>query len=142
MMVKNEEQWTRDSIFFNIIIGIPLPERPDHKTETELKKYKIFCSNLFFHPGGEALRLCNDGVKFLEKYHTSHTIDIIEFQKSGTNTSNMPSKHFVFLSRFCRKPYYIGMKKIIFFDEEEAFLFKLCDGDIDNVKTVAPEKLK
>ena len=48
----------------------------------------------------------------------------------------MPSKHYVFLTRYCKAPYYIGMKSIVFFDEDEALIFKLCDGDIDNVKTV------
>ena len=90
----------------------------------------------FFHPIGDALRLSNDGLKLFKKHFSYHIVD--------SNSENMvrTSGHFIFLARFCRQPYHIGTKTITFFDEEEAFLFKLCDGDVDNVQAVAPEKLE
>lgn len=142
-MDQTADIWTRDSIFFHIK-GIPLPTNPAYKTTTELKEYQKFCSKIFFHPGGKALRLRSDGLDFLKSYYPHYIVEISDGINvaTGSNTKGMPSKHYVFLTRFCRKPYYIGSKRIVFFDEEEAFLFKLCDGDIDNVKAVAPEKLK
>ena len=99
--------------------------------------FKEFCHAAYFHPVGSAKRLKNHGYMFLRKYYPCHEVEVPITEKR----KNIPAKHYLFLARFCRKPYYIGKKKIIFFDEEEGFLFKLCDGDIDNVKTVSPEML-
>jgi len=95
--------------------------------------YSNFVKSYFFHPGGDALRLSSLGLKYLSQYYTCHTIDVLE---KGHSRTRMPSKHYVFLGKYCKTPYYIDMYNIVFFDEETAFLFKLCDGDIDNVKSV------
>ena len=92
---------------------------------------------MFFHPIGDALRLSNDGLKLFKKHFPYHIVD-----SSNAETMIRTSGHFIFLARFCRQPYHIGATTITFFDEEEAFLFKLCDGDVDNVQAVAPEKLQ
>ena len=102
--------------------------------------FEDFCKSVFWHPVGDHKRLSHDGFIFLKSRLRDQCHEVDVFKKLDKST--MPGKHFIFLARFCRKPYYIGTNKIFFFDEEEAFLFKLCDGDIDNVKEVAPEKLK
>lgn len=99
-----------------------------------MSTYKEFCAAVFFHPGGKTVRLRKDGVKTLEISYTSHIVEVLDRTKTK---KNMPSKHFVFLTRYCKGPYYIATHEIIFFDEDEAFIFKMCDGDIDNVKEVA-----
>lgn len=95
--------------------------------------YKKFCREVFFHPGGESLRLNFKGSIFLSDYLPCHVVDIVDKTQS---LKTMPSKHFVFLSKYSKLPYYMGKNSITFFDEDAAFLFKLCDGDIDNVKKV------
>lgn len=95
--------------------------------------YKKFCREVFFHPGGESLRLNFKGCGFLADYLPCNVVDIVDKTQSITT---MPSKHYVFLSKYSKLPYYMGKHTITFFDEEAAFLFKLCDGDIDNVKKV------
>lgn len=97
-----------------------------------------FCREYFWHPAGDALRINQIGLQYFRMYIPCHQVDVIK----KLDKSKMAGKHFIFLARFCRRPYYIGTNKIFFFDDEEAFLFKLCDGDIDNVKEVAPKKLK
>lgn len=106
----------------------------DQLSNKDRTAYKKFCANVFFQPGGNTLRLKTEGVTVLETYYTSHIVEIID--KTQTK-KNMPAKHYVFLTRYCKGPYYIGSRSITFFDEDEAFIFKMCDGDIDNVKTVA-----
>lgn len=106
----------------------------DEKVTDDTVTYEFWSPVVFFHPMGDGLRLSNHGAKVLAKLDTAYEIDSVEERER-------PAKHYLFLARFCRKPYFIGKSKIIFFDEEEAFLFKLCDGDIDNVQEVAPEKL-
>ncbi len=100
--------------------------------------FEDFCHLYFFHPVGDALRLNHEGFKALKLRLPCYEVDVIE----KLDKRKMPGKHFIFLARFCRRPYYIGKNKITFFDEEEAFIFKLCDGDIENVKEVSPKKLK
>lgn len=104
-------------------------------------EFKQFCGLYFFHPVGDALRLNHDGLLMLRNYMPEFIVDVLNPKNPGKNLT-LPGKHFIYLARFCRKPYYIGANEIIFFDEEEAFIFKLCDGDIENVKEIAPEKLK
>lgn len=106
---------------------------------TEALTFEDFCRQKFFHPVSDALRLSLAGVQFLEENGLkAHAVDMIK----ETKKSEIPSKHYIFLAKYCRKPYYIGSNKIYFFDEEEAFLFKMCDGDIENVSQVAPEIFK
>ena len=107
----------------------------DEKVTDDTVTYEFWKPVIFFHPMGDGLRLSHQGVKALTKLDTAHVVDSVSADRER------PSKHYIFLARFCRKPYFIGKSKIIFFDEEEAFLFKLCDGDIDNVQEVAPERL-
>lgn len=140
-MDQTTDTWTRLDVFQDICRRDPDKLDLDQNGNPS---FYTFCVNTFFHPGGTALRLKNEGLAFLKNYYPHH---IIEFDPKInkpviSSTKYMPSKHYVFLTQFCRKPYYIGSKMIIFFDEEEAFLFKLCDGDINNVKAIAPEKLK
>jgi len=97
--------------------------------------YQEWCREVFFHPIGDYMRLNRFGLELFKSHLTHHIVD------SVTDTGVRASKHYIFLSRFCRQPYYIAPSIIVFFDEEEAFLFKLCDGDVDNVAEVAPEKL-
>lgn len=95
--------------------------------------YQEFCAMIFFQPGGTTLRLKSYGWEILSNHYPSHIVHIVD--KSRTR-DKMPSKHYVFLTRYCKAPYYIGLTAISFFDEEEAMVFKLCDGDIDNVKKI------
>lgn len=104
----------------------------DEKNQTP---FNVWSNTTFYHPMGDGLRLSISGLIYLESLTTCYDIE------SDPGSEPRPSKHYLFLARFCRKPYYIGLKKITFFDEEEAFLFKLCDGNIDNVQEVSPEKL-
>ena len=69
----------------------------------------------------------------MEKFLPIYDVEIMD---EDHNREIMPSKHFVFLMHYCKAPYYIRKNGIIFLDEDEALIFKLCDGDIDNVKTV------
>ena len=114
------------------------PERQKIYDETGTPMtFKEFNEKIFFTLAGDGIRLSLDGLRFFKsKAHPIHVVDLTEARRA------FPSKHFIFLARFCRKPYYIGTDNIYFLDEEEAFLFKMCDGDIENVKSVAPEKLK
>lgn len=111
---------------------LEIPKDPSFK----VINFKEFCSTYFFHPGGDAIRLNYHGLNYLKQFLKCHTVECIDMKKQF-----MPAKHYVFLAKFCRRPYYIGENYITFFDEEEAFLFKLCDGDIDNVKEVSPNSL-
>lgn len=95
-----------------------------------------FCSTYFFHPSSDAIRLNFYGSNILSMSLKCYKVDVV-----GQKKSEIPFKHYHYLAKFCRKPYYIGENYIMFFDEEEAFLFKLCDGSIDNVKEVSPNSL-
>lgn len=117
--------WTRKSIY---------DDAKKLWEDEEAPPYKKFCADFFFHPGGKALRLRSIGVKLLSSCYTPHIVEIMDKKQSR---KKMPAKHFVFLTRYCKGPYYIGTHEIVFFEEDEAFIFKMCDGDIDNVKTVA-----
>lgn len=117
--------WTRKSIHEDF---------KEKYNQGDITSYKQFCANVFFQPGGKTLRLNSKGVKILELCYTSHIVEVMDKTQSK---KTMPAKHFVFLTRYCKGPYYIGAHQITFFDEDEAFIFKMCDGDIDNVKTVA-----
>lgn len=108
---------------------------PKHITP-KIDTFEKFCLYVFWWPNGDFVRITWKGVLVLKKAYTCHEVSSI-----NTGEHSSPSKHFLFLSKFCRKPYYIGKDKIIFFDEEEALLFKLCDGDVDNVQQVSPEQL-
>ena len=107
------------------------------KADTKMK-FDSFCKEFFWHPVGDALRLSNTGLTYLKECIPYFEVEVLD----KNNIKSMPGKHFIYLARFCRKPYYIGVREIVFFDEEEAFIFKLCDGDIENVREIAPEKLK
>lgn len=98
--------------------------------------YNEWILAIFFHPMGDGLRLGGIGLKLFKKHFPYHIVE------SDPGPEHRTSGHYLFLAQFCRQPYHIGLKTITFFDEEEAFLFKLCDGNIDNVKDVAPEKLE
>ena len=98
--------------------------------------YDEWKKQVFFHPTGDGLRLSRDGLTIFKRHFPYHVVD------SKSETNGRTSGHYIFLARFCRKPYYIGLKRITFFDEEEAFLFKMCDGDVDNVKEISPERLE
>lgn len=99
--------------------------------------YDEWVKDVFWFPVGEEMRLKFDGFKLLKKHFPCHIIDQVAREEKP-----IKSKHLIFLARFCRQPYYIyGSDHIAFFDEEEAFIFKLCDGDIDNVEQIAPERL-
>lgn len=118
-------EWNRKSIYKTLKEAWP---------NEHMSTYKEFCAGVFFHPGGKALRIRYDGVKTLSECYTQHVVDILDETQTK---KHMVAKHFVFLTRYCNGPYYIGKNKIIFFDEDEAFIFKLCGGDIDNVKKVS-----
>ena len=113
--------------------------RQDYFTQIasdQKETYDDWCKRMFFHPIGGALRLNGTGVEEFQKFFTGHLVNAIDVEhqrKSGD---------YIFLARFCRMPYYIAHTYIMFFDEEEAFLFKLCDGNVDNVKDIAPERLE
>lgn len=118
-------KWSRNDIYSAL--------KEDYPNEY-MSTYKEFCAAVFFHPGGKALRLRFSGLDTLSKHYPHYDVEILD---TTQNRKNMPSKHYVFLTRYCKAPYYIGMNTIVFFDEDEALIFKLCDGDIDNVETVA-----
>ncbi len=107
-----------------------------HSTNSdEQMSFEKFCKKNFWHPVGKALRLSDAGMKYLKTHLPCFEVDVVE----KLDKSKMPGKHFIFLARYCKRPYYIGTNKIFFFDEEEAFIFKLCDGDIENVKEISSE---
>lgn len=108
----------------------------DSTAKGQKTTYDKWMREVFFHPMGDGLRLGNAGLKLFKKHFSYHVVD------SNPGPGHRTSGHYIFLARFCREPYHIGSEAITFFDDEEAFLFKLCDGDVDNVKDVAPEKLK
>ena len=108
----------------------------------EQLSYNEWARYIFFYPTGDGLRLSIVGQTIMSIHYPSYTVDSKSEFDSVPGREVRKSKHYIFLARFCRKPYYISRDQIIFFDEEEAFLFKLCDGDIDNVQEVAPERLK
>lgn len=96
-----------------------------------------FCRITFWHPGTitNAKRLKSSGLTILKQYYPHFVVDVFDKKPKV----DIPAKHYVFLAKFCKKPYYIGTNRIIFFDQEEAFIFKMCDGDVDNVKEVSSE---
>lgn len=109
----------------------------EKSTNGQQLTYDEWIKNVFWFPTGDGMRLKFEGCKLLKKYFPHHIVESI-----AGDDKPRTSKHLIFLARFCRQPYYIyGSEHIVFFDEEEAFIFKLCDGDIDNVEEVAPEKL-
>lgn len=93
--------------------------------------FSEFCRELYYHPVGEHKRLKQRGFMIFKSTYPHYVVKIID----GPDKSLMPSKHFIFLARYCKSPYYIGSDQIVFFDEQEAFVFKMCDGNIDNVKS-------
>ena len=97
------------------------------------RSYKTFCRETFWGPGGDSIRLKNNGLTYLKEYYTIHTVEVL----GKLEKDNMPSKHFVYLSKYCKFPYYIGTNRVMFLNEEEAFIFKMVDGDIDNVKDIS-----
>lgn len=92
-----------------------------------------FCREAYYHPVGDYKRLKQKGYILFKKIYPYFVVDVLE----GLDKHIMPSKHYLFLARYCKKPYYISQDKIIFFDEQEAFIFKMCDGNIDNVKEIS-----
>ena len=98
--------------------------------------YDGWMRQVFFHPRGDGLRLSRDGLTIFKRHFPYYTVESKPVPEQRT------SGHYIFLARFCRKPYHIGLDTITFFDEEEAFLFKMCDGDVDNVKEISPERLE
>lgn len=103
----------------------------------DLLDYDEWIKNVFWFPTGDGMRITFEGYQILSKHFPHYNIE-----SDATAEKPRTAKHFIFLARFCRQPYYIyGSDYIVFFDEEEAFIFKLCDGDIDNVEEVAPERL-
>ena len=117
-------KWTRQQIFDDVRKKSPSYDK---------MSFKEFCASIFFHPGGKALRLRANGIAILKDFFPTFDVDIMDKEQSK---KNMPSKHFVFLMKYCKAPYYIRNNGVIFLDEEEALIFKLCDGDIANVKNV------
>ncbi len=99
--------------------------------------FNDFCRMMFWHPGTttSAKRLKSSGLTILKQYYPHFNVEVLDKKPKA----EIPAKHYVFLAKYCKKPYYIGTNKIIFFDQEEAFIFKMCDGDIDNVKEVSSE---
>ena len=97
--------------------------------------FKDFGPFAYWHPAGDGNRLRLEGLKLFKKYQFPYyTVEVLD----GLDKKELPSKHYIFLARYCKNPYYIGTDKIIFLDEEEAFVFKMCDGNIDNVKDISP----
>lgn len=113
---------TKRQLIYNYILS----------SDKTIGDYSNFCMDMFFYPVGDHMRLKKHGCLILEKHFTAHIVNV----DSGLDGQQTASKHFIFLARFCRMPYYIGTNRIVFFDEQEAMLFKLCDGDIDNVSKV------
>ena len=72
----------------------------------------------------------------LRKHYKHHIVEVL----AGSDKREIPAKNYIFLARYCKAPYYIGTDKLVFFDEDEAFLFKLCDGDIENVDQVTQDE--
>jgi hypothetical protein len=126
MMSQNKRQRIYDTIL-----------ESGREPKGNLKDYNTFSSKFFFFPAGDKLRLNYEGLEFMKKIFKPFEVEVID-QKSKRQ---IPSKHYVYLAKFCRKPYYIGNHRIVFFDDEEAFLFKMCDGDVDVVQEISPERL-
>lgn len=97
----------------------------DFIAHPEAVDYKTWCQTVWFYPTGEQLRLNSLGVELFSQKFTPYTVLVPADRRKA--------KHYLFLNRYCKKPYFIEAGKVIFFDEHEAMVFKLCDGDFDNV---------
>jgi len=95
------------------------------------KTYNEWVTDIFVSPIGNSLRLNYYGFLQFKKKYKYYIVN------SPSNKDNpRKSKHILFLTNYCKFPYYIGNNNIMFFDKEEALVFRLCDGDIDNVQKV------
>lgn len=95
----------------------------------ELQDYKQFAKKIFFSTSGDGKRVRYDFWKLFPDFDR-HEVETPYMLK------DFPPKFYLFLSKTCERPYYIGNHNIIFVDENEAFTFKLCDGDIDTWRAV------
>lgn len=97
--------------------------------------FEEFCRDCFYHPTGDEKRLRQYGCSLLRNYFPSY---YVEWQENIV-PEQLPSKHLYWLTKYCKQAYYIGRDKIIFFDEDDALIFKLCDSDMDIVKEVTSD---
>ena len=92
-------------------------------------EYDDFCRDYFFCPGGDTLRLRHAGLKFFDQFFDSYDVS----WQNEKVVDQIPAGHVSWLSNHCKSIYYIGSKKIVLFDADEAMLFQLLDADIDDV---------
>lgn len=91
---------------------------------SDLTDYATWCKTVWFYPTGAQIRLNSLGLELFSQQLPHHTVLIPEDHRKA--------KHYLFLSKYCREPYFIEPGRAVFFDEQEAMVFRLCDGDFDN----------
>lgn len=91
--------------------------------------FEDFCRDYFFCPGGDTLRLRHFGLKFFDQYFDSYDVS----WQNEKVVDQISAGHVSWLANHCKSIYYIGSKKIVLFDADEAVLFQLLDADIDDV---------
>lgn len=96
----------------------------------DITNYQDWCRQIWFHPAGKEIRLSSLGLALFREAQTMHTVRLSEKDRRK-------AKHYIFLSKYCKEPYYIDPEKVVFCDEHEAMVFKLCDGDFDNVNEIS-----
>ncbi len=94
--------------------------------------FEEFCRDCFYHPAGDEKRLRQYGYMIFKKYFESYDIE----WSDNIVPEQLPSKHLYWLTTECKQLYYIGRDKIVFFDKNDAIIFKLCDGDMDTIEKV------
>lgn len=100
-----------------------------HPNEMALIEYNDFCRDNFFCPGGDTRRLRHYGLKFFSQFFDTYDVS----WESEKVVDQISAKHLSWLVNHCKSLYYVGSKKIVLFDADEAFLFQLLDANIDDV---------
>jgi hypothetical protein len=101
-------------------------DHPKANDYHEFHEFGLWCRTVWFYPTGDQIRLNWFGVGLFSEMLPSYEVWIPEDRRK--------SKHYLFLNRYCKEPYYIEPGKAVFFNENEAMVFKLCDGDLDNLE--------
>ena len=88
-------------------------------------------TRLFFmnKRSNKGLKLTETGLQVFSKCLENFTV---EFQEDHF----MTGYHRLFLDRFLQHPYHYNVKRIVLFDREEAFMFKLTAANLDQLMTM------
>lgn len=94
--------------------------------------FKKFSCDYFYHPVGDEKRLRQYGYLALRKIYPCY--EIVWPKKQSP--LKIPTKYLLWLSDNCTQLYFVGIKKIILFDQDEAILFKMCDADLEIITDI------